>query len=221
MFRDRCLALKMACEDAAREPSDFVVDGRVMSAETQSAVDVALFKYEIRRGVAHRRFHKATKTFQDKPLSESFARSRQALDRLVSWYFRRIAKVGGVEFSKTRRSAEHRGLFVADFEQTAGYTTLCFELMGTKPRKVTRIWKRKYRPRKLIVDVALTQIQLKRGLPRRIWKKLRFANPRKESAFPARISNVDYAIAESLAKLVGSYIRRGFFDTARRPKEFT
>jgi hypothetical protein len=210
----------MVCEDDARAPDEFVEDGRVTSPQLDSLVVDALFKYEIRNGVPHRRFQKTTQVFTDKPPSEDFARARQALERMVTRYFRRIAKIGEVELVKERRLADPRTLYIQDLEPDYGYTTLGFKILGLRYRKVTRIWKRKYKTRRLIVDVSLTLEQLERGLPEKIWKRLRFEKPKKGHAYPARISNFDYAIAEPLSELLGDYLRRGFYDSTLRPKDW-
>lgn len=214
LFRDRCLAARMAREDGLLPEHKLVRSGHiVVDGLGALLIDVA-FKYQIRDGLALRRSQGAPRlslqTFTRAP-SEHHARQRAKLDRLVGRYFRRISTLGQVDLYEVRREAEQCSLFIDDFEGSNGYTKLGFRAHGLKYITVTRIWKRQYRSAKVIVDLPWPESVLRRDLSKSVMETVRFMLPPRHSALMSRVANVGRIAADALAEMLAEDIRAGRF----------
>lgn len=218
MFRDRCLAARMAAEDLLIPAHALARRGHIIIDGLGAVVAETLLKYQIRDGQALKRFETRRRVSMDRlgrAPSEAHARSRAALDRLVAYYFRRVANLGGVELFPLRRVAEPRSLYIDDFEPAYGYTTLGFRIHGATYKGVTRIWKRQYRSRRLIIDLPWERTMVERELGGKVVENLLFLRPSKQSAFRTRVANVGRIAADALAESLGRGIRAGLFDQPR------
>lgn len=219
VFRDRCVGARLAREDGLLPEQDLVRSGRIAVNDLGAVVLDSIFKYQVRDGVALKRAPGPPRllvaSFLKAP-SEKHARKRQALDRMVGRYFRRIALGAGVDLFGVRRECEHDSLYIDDFEGLYGYTRLGYCISGGVYRAVTRVWKRQYEAVKLTLDLPWTESVLVRDLSTEVMATLRVVNPPKSSALATRVANVGRIALDALSEMLAEDIRAGRFRGKRQ-----